>query len=212
MPKNARAQSILLHEEDAIAIYLAKIQNKPRDLAAKLANRYRISTKVVRDIWSLRTWVRATRPSWTQADQQFYVKNRLCAKCIRNNVNSLDAACQSCLSRIDSPEGQQQSPSHCPGATEESEGGSAGLESGSESRDKALSVFGSPSHCPGATEESEGGSAGLESGSESRDKALHSVFGSNSYLRYSHDRGLWAKGDERLGGILEEALCHLHQT
>ena len=178
MPKNARAQSILLHEEDAIAIYLAKIQNKPRDLAAKLANRYRISTKVVRDIWSLRTWVRATRPSWTQADQQFYVKNRLCAKCIRNNVNSLDAACQSCLSRIDSPEGQQQS----------------------------------PSHCPGATEESEGGSAGLESGSESRDKALHSVFGGNSYLRYSHDRGLWAKGDERLGGILEEALCHLYQT
>ena len=71
MLKNARAQSILLHEEDAIAIYLAKIQNKPRDLAAKLANRYRISTKVVRDIWSLRTWVRATRPSRTRLTSNF---------------------------------------------------------------------------------------------------------------------------------------------
>ena len=57
-------------EEEAVIIFLAnKADRVKRDrLASRLADEYGITAKAVRDIWSLRTWIRATKPHWTSDD------------------------------------------------------------------------------------------------------------------------------------------------
>ena len=57
-------------EEEAVIIFRAnKAERVKRDrLASRLADEYGITAKAVRDIWSLRTWIRATKPHWTSDD------------------------------------------------------------------------------------------------------------------------------------------------
>ncbi len=53
----------------AIQIFEAKADREVRDtLAASVATQFGITSKAVRDIWKLRTWVQTTKPYWTQAD------------------------------------------------------------------------------------------------------------------------------------------------
>ena len=58
--------------EVAVIIFLAKQAGRDsRDrLASRLASEHGITAKAVRDIWSLRTWRRATEPYWAPADHK----------------------------------------------------------------------------------------------------------------------------------------------
>ena len=58
--------------QDALSIFLAAKHNRTKydRLANRLAEEYRITSKAVRDIWSLRTWARITRPHWAKLDKQ----------------------------------------------------------------------------------------------------------------------------------------------
>ena len=65
-------------EEEAVIIFRAnKAERVKRDrLASRLADEYGITAKAVRDIWSLRTWIRATKPHWTSNDHARSVNKR----------------------------------------------------------------------------------------------------------------------------------------
>ena len=53
----------------ALAIFLARKQRSGRqDLSSKLADRFGVSSKTVRNIWNLRTWAETTRPLWSPAE------------------------------------------------------------------------------------------------------------------------------------------------
>jgi hypothetical protein len=54
--------------EQARSIFVARRNIGARHLASRLAPEVGISSKAIRDIWSLRTWSHVTRPYWTQAD------------------------------------------------------------------------------------------------------------------------------------------------
>jgi hypothetical protein len=61
----------IISPTEAINIFCAKEgTGKQRDrlLSHRLAHKYRITSKAVRDIWNLRTWSRSTRPYWTALD------------------------------------------------------------------------------------------------------------------------------------------------
>jgi len=49
---------------DAVVIFKMKRHKTPRT-AARLATRYRITPKAVRDVWTYKTWTVATKPLWT---------------------------------------------------------------------------------------------------------------------------------------------------
>ena len=71
-PKSSRTQRLVctITEEVAVIIFLAKktARSKQDRLASRLAAEHGITAKAVRDIWSLRTWWRATEPYWTTDD------------------------------------------------------------------------------------------------------------------------------------------------
>ena len=71
-PKSSRQQRLVctITEEVAVIIFLAKktARSKQDRLASRLAAEHGITAKAVRDIWSLRTWWRATEPYWTTDD------------------------------------------------------------------------------------------------------------------------------------------------
>ena len=73
-PKHMRPPS-LLQEHQAIAIFTAKFDAQARDgTCALLAVCYNTSSKVVRDIWNVRTWTgNATRLFWRPEDKQFTI-------------------------------------------------------------------------------------------------------------------------------------------
>ena len=65
----ARAVCVLTAEQ-AVTIFLARKERtgKRGTVANRLACRYGVSPRTVRDIWNLRTWTEATRPQWSSAD------------------------------------------------------------------------------------------------------------------------------------------------
>jgi hypothetical protein len=60
-------------ESDAIDIFQAKIQRSGVD-SARLALRYGITAKAVRDIWVMRTWITTTMSYWTKEDTLQYLR------------------------------------------------------------------------------------------------------------------------------------------
>ena len=62
--------------QDALSIFLAAKHNRTKydRLANRLAEEYGITSKAVRDIWSLRTWARITRPHWAKLDKDNFAK------------------------------------------------------------------------------------------------------------------------------------------
>lgn len=83
----------------AVLIYQVKKQHAWRrgeKVAWCLGQRFGITPKAVRDIWTLRTWARATRPHWTPEDRSKFLKKKLCVPCLRNSVSSFEQACVLC--------------------------------------------------------------------------------------------------------------------
>jgi hypothetical protein len=67
----------VISAEQARFIFLARQQKLcARNLAARIAPQVGISSKAVRDIWSLRTWTHVTRAHWTPADHDRYTKKQ----------------------------------------------------------------------------------------------------------------------------------------
>ena len=102
-PKHMRPPS-LLQEHQAIAIFTAKFDAQARDgTCALLAVCYNTSSKVVRDIWNVRTWTgNATRLFWRPEDKQFTIvpEERMCVTCKDLGIEFLDIACDKCLSKL----------------------------------------------------------------------------------------------------------------
>jgi hypothetical protein len=74
-----------LNAKDAVAIYLAKGKHCERDgIAAILACRYGITPKAVRDIWTLRTWAKATMPYMSREDLVL-LHHKHCTKRAKSN-------------------------------------------------------------------------------------------------------------------------------
>ena len=93
--KQLRAPS-MLQEEQVVAIFSAKFGAQPRDgTSAWLAKTFNTTTKVVRDIWNVRTWTSATRPYWTAKDKEVYIKTRTqFAKGNGEKANDIVRACE----------------------------------------------------------------------------------------------------------------------
>jgi hypothetical protein len=53
---------------DAARIFKAKLKRTSRT-SAQLAEEYGVTSKAIRDVWSLKTWVVFTRPYWTEEDK-----------------------------------------------------------------------------------------------------------------------------------------------
>ena len=62
--------------DQARSIFMARQKCGGRTLAARLAPEMGISSKAIRDIWSLRTWTHATRPLWTRADHDNFERKQ----------------------------------------------------------------------------------------------------------------------------------------
>ena len=80
--------------DDARAIFLAKKDRRSRDhLATRLAQEFNITPKAVRDIWTLRTWFKATKELWSAEDTEKFLKKTLCAGCRNCGFASMQQAC-----------------------------------------------------------------------------------------------------------------------
>ena len=73
--KDSRGPCVITAEQ-ARLIFLARQHHRARDLAARLAGQVGISSKAIRDIWTLRTWTQVTRAHWTPADHDRYTRKQ----------------------------------------------------------------------------------------------------------------------------------------
>jgi len=69
-----------ISQENAVFIFLAgrrhgSIGSRGK-LSDSLSKEFGITPKAVRDIWNLRTWVRATRPHWTPLDEETFMNKK----------------------------------------------------------------------------------------------------------------------------------------
>lgn len=87
----------------AVLIYLAKkkgqASSRGHRLAARLAERFGITPKAIRDIWTLRSWATTTRPHWTPEDHVTFIKKKLCESCRHTGLSSFEHACAYCKAR-----------------------------------------------------------------------------------------------------------------
>jgi hypothetical protein len=82
----------------ATFIYMAKHENNPRRgdrLAARLSEKFGITSKAVRDIWNLRTWARTTRSHWTHHDHIKFRNKKLYISC-KKAGKSIEEASPKC--------------------------------------------------------------------------------------------------------------------
>jgi hypothetical protein len=68
-----------ISSNNAILIFnAAKHDRSKRDrLATRFAIEFGITPKAVRDIWNLRTWVKTTKPFWSQVDETNFLRREL---------------------------------------------------------------------------------------------------------------------------------------
>jgi hypothetical protein len=86
----------------AVLIYNAKKGQAPRrgdGLAIGLAERFGITPKAVRDIWTMRSWASTTCPHWTPEDHAKFMKKKLCDSCRGQGLTSFEHACVKCKAR-----------------------------------------------------------------------------------------------------------------
>ena len=60
-------------EDEAIEIFQAKMNRTGAD-STRLALRYGITAKAVRDVWVMRSWITTTMPFWTKEDVLQYLR------------------------------------------------------------------------------------------------------------------------------------------
>jgi len=73
---------IILTAEQAVEIYKKRtignnFQSTSSCRSNEVAEQYGVNSKTIRDIWNRATWVKATRPSWTDHEEEEYVQNQL---------------------------------------------------------------------------------------------------------------------------------------
>lgn len=86
----------------AVLIYNAKKGQAARrgdGLAMGLAERFGITSKAVRDIWTMRSWASTTFPHWTPEDHDKFMKKKLCENCRNQGLTSFEHACVRCKAR-----------------------------------------------------------------------------------------------------------------
>ena len=96
---NDDSKTSVLTDERAILIFTSRSakSGKLRDSSSsKLAEEHGVTTKAVRDIWNLRTWVWTTMPYWSDDDMKAFLKKRLCADCKASGVKRLEDTCDKC--------------------------------------------------------------------------------------------------------------------
>jgi hypothetical protein len=63
----------LLTNDEAVAIYLAKLGPKSMKAAARLAHEFGVSAKAIRDVWTRKTWVVETMHVWSMTTSNNFV-------------------------------------------------------------------------------------------------------------------------------------------
>ena len=53
-----------------------------------LAQQYNLSTKAVRDIWNMRTWVKVTAPYWSPVERYMWLRKLCCPSCISTGAHA----------------------------------------------------------------------------------------------------------------------------
>ena len=68
-PQPCKRKRASLDEKSAVEIFLAKrtMMGARSGLSRRLANKYEVTAKAVRDVWVIRTWTNATKPYWSDA-------------------------------------------------------------------------------------------------------------------------------------------------
>ena len=92
-----RNSKVVLNDAIAVEIYSAK-HGKSRHDAQRLAMRYGVTAKTIRDIWRRRTWTRSTRHLWCRDDLR-EIKRGLASR-----------SCRPTLHNPPPPQGPQQLP------------------------------------------------------------------------------------------------------
>ena len=59
---------------DAAHIFKAKL-NRTAKMSAQLAEEYGVTSKAIRDVWSLKTWVAFTKPYWAEEDKHRFTSS-----------------------------------------------------------------------------------------------------------------------------------------
>jgi len=85
----------IINAQDARAIYKKKRMRSPHD-AKRLASQYGITAKAVRDIWSHRTWKKATVCFWTLDETRHFIDKGFCERCFSAVTTSSGHACAKC--------------------------------------------------------------------------------------------------------------------
>ena len=63
----------VITKHEAIQIFRAKHSHRMGDReAARLGFEFGLTSKAIRDIWTMRTWVQATKPYWNASDAQHF--------------------------------------------------------------------------------------------------------------------------------------------
>eukprot|EP00277_Geminigera_cryophila_P027417 CAMPEP_0179483774 /NCGR_PEP_ID=MMETSP0799-20121207/60861_1 /TAXON_ID=46947 /ORGANISM="Geminigera cryophila, Strain CCMP2564" /LENGTH=245 /DNA_ID=CAMNT_0021297435 /DNA_START=113 /DNA_END=846 /DNA_ORIENTATION=- len=99
---NEESKTSVLTPEQAVLIFTSRTakSSKLRDSSSsKLAKEYGVTTKAVRDIWNMRTWVWTTMSYWSDEDMKTFLKKRLCKDCKLKNVERIEDTCEKCAIR-----------------------------------------------------------------------------------------------------------------
>lgn len=94
---------IILTADQAVEIYMKRsvginLQLTSSCRSNEVAEQYGVNSKTIRDIWNRATWVKATRPAWSQHEEEEYVQNQLnnCSARAAGNNASNDAEATRC--------------------------------------------------------------------------------------------------------------------
>ena len=72
----------ILTAQEVVAIFLARKERSGRrdQVASRLALKFRVAPRTVRDIWNLRTWTETTRALWSPVDVALEANNHKCRR------------------------------------------------------------------------------------------------------------------------------------
>ena len=87
------SKTSVLTADSAILIFTSRAakSSKLRDSSSsKLAHEHGVTTKAVRDIWNMRTWVWTTMPYWSDEDMRTFLRKRTCKECKAKGVERIE--------------------------------------------------------------------------------------------------------------------------
>jgi hypothetical protein len=115
--KKCRAWKIMLTAQQAAEIY----KQLPADTvhitskSVVVGKQFGVSAKTIRDIWKRETWVKATRPLWSEADEQKYQEHETRSAACSGGARAAPPG--SVASLLSTEEARSPSPQSCSGAS-----------------------------------------------------------------------------------------------